>query len=99
MPFVYMVRCADYSLYVGWTEDVDSRLAMHNEGRGGHYTMRRRPVRLVFVEPHKTVEAARERERQLKSWSSGKKEALIAGDLASLKRLSVSHHSPRYDEP
>lgn len=96
MAFVYMVRCIDGSLYVGWTEDVEARVSMHNEGRGGPYTMRRRPVTLVLVEPHDTAESARARERQLKRWSSGKKEALIAADASALKSLAVSHASPRY---
>ena len=95
MAFVYILRCADDSLYVGWTEDVDGRLAMHDAGRGGNYTARRRPVRLVFVESHATDESARVRERQLKRWTSAKKEALIAGDVATLKRLAISVASPR----
>lgn len=88
MPFVYVLRCSDDSLYVGSTEDVDSREQMHNEGRGGAYTARRRPVRLVYVEQVTSTTAARDRERQLKRWSGLKKEALIAGDLAQLKQLS-----------
>ena len=95
MAFVYILRCADDSLYVGWTEDIDSRLAMHNEGRGGNYTARRRPVTIVFVESHETHESARVRERQLKRWTSAKKEALIAGDVSTLERLAISHTSPR----
>ena len=88
MPFVYMLRCSDDSLYVGYTEDVDSREQTHNEGRGGAYTARRRPVRLVYVERCASSRAARERERQLKRWSGVKKEALIAGDVIHLKLLS-----------
>jgi predicted GIY-YIG superfamily endonuclease len=95
MPFVYIVRCADDSLYVGWTDNVDARVAMHNEGRGGRYTMRRRPVTLAWIEAHVTAESARLRERQLKGWSATKKQALIANDAASLKHLAISHSSPR----
>ena len=98
MPFVYIVRCADQSLYVGSTDDVDGRIAMHNEGRGGRYTMQRRPVTLVFVEPHATADAARQRERQLKGWTAAKKEALVQGDSALLKRLGISHGSPRFED-
>ena len=95
MPFVYIVRCADGSLYVGWTDNIDARIAMHNEGRGGRYTMQRRPVTLAFKEAHHSVESARSRERQLKRWSTAKKEALVRGDAALLKDLAVSHRSPR----
>jgi predicted GIY-YIG superfamily endonuclease len=95
MAFVYLVRCADASLYVGWTEDVETRIAAHNEGRGGSYTSRRRPVTLAFVETHTTAESARRRERQIKRWSAAKKEALVSSDSDSLKQLSVSRSSPR----
>lgn len=95
MPFVYIVRCADRSLYVGSTDNVDARIAMHNEGRGGQYTMQRRPVTLVFVEDHASPDGARQRERQIKGWTAAKKEALVQGDSKLLKRLAISHGSPR----
>ena len=98
MSFVYIVRCADQSLYVGSTDDVDARVAMHNEGRGGRYTSQRRPVTLVFVEVHETVDAARQREQQLKGWTAAKKEALVVGDSALLEHLSMSHSSPRFED-
>ena len=99
MPCVYIVRCADGSLYVGSTDDVDTRIANHNEGRGGQYTLTRRPVTLVFAETHDTAQGARRRERQLKRWTTAKKEALIRGDVPALKRLAVSHNSPRRKAP
>jgi putative endonuclease len=86
MAWVYIVRCSDNSLYVGFTEDLDSREKTHNEGRGGRYTAERRPVQIVYAESHDSSEAARARERQLKRWTRNKKEALIAGDLARLKQ-------------
>jgi putative endonuclease len=98
MRFVYIVRCADQSLYVGSTDDVNARIAMHNEGRGGRYTMQRRPVALAFVEAHETADAARQRERQLKGWTAAKKEALVEGDSALLKHLGISHSSPRFED-
>ena len=97
MPFVYIVRCADQSLYVGSTDNVDARIAMLNEGRGGRYTKQRRPVTLVLVEAHDTADAARQRERQLKGWTAAKKEALVQGDSALLKHLGISHGSPRFE--
>ncbi len=96
MAFVYLVRCVDQSLYVGCAENVEARIAMHNEGRGGRYTRRRSPVTLVFVEAHASVESATHRERQNKRWSSATKEALVSSDVASLKRLAISRHSPRF---
>jgi putative endonuclease len=88
MPWIYIVRCSDKSLYVGHTDDLDSREKTHNEGRGSRYTARRRPVQVVYFESHESSESAIARERQLKRWATNKKEALIAGDLSTLKQLS-----------
>ena len=89
MPhFVYLVRCADNTLYVGHTEDLEERERVHNQGRGARYTASRRPVRIVYSEARDSLEGAVRRERQLKVWTRAKKEALIAGDIDRLKRLS-----------
>jgi predicted GIY-YIG superfamily endonuclease len=85
--FLYILRCADGSLYVGETGDVDQRIEDHNRGRGGPHTAKRRPVRLAFTETHHTRTECLERERQIKGWTRVKKEALIAGDLVALKKL------------
>ena len=95
MAWVYILRCADGSLYVGHTSDLDSRERTHNDGRGGSYTAARRPVRVFFAEPASSLDAARRRERQLKRWSRTKKEALIANDVLELKRLSRRRKNPR----
>jgi len=88
MCYVYILRCADGSLYVGWTQNLDDRLSAHNEGRGSTYTFKRRPVCLMYSESfHSEAEAIR-RERQLKRWSVAKKESLISGDFERLKHLS-----------
>ena len=80
MYFVYMVRCADGSLYTGFTRDVDARVQVHNAGKGAKYTRSRLPVSLAYSEPCDSLSAALKRERQLKPWSKAKKEALVAGD-------------------
>jgi len=85
--FVYIVRCADQSLYVGQTSDVALRVAKHNDGSGSSYTACRRPVLLQYSEEFATRHEALGRERQIKRWTRRKKEALIAGDLVLLKRL------------
>ena len=51
MYYTDIVRCADHTLYTGWTTDLKRRLALHNSGRGAKYTRSRRPVTLVYVEP------------------------------------------------
>jgi predicted GIY-YIG superfamily endonuclease len=86
--FVYILRCADGSYYVGSTQDLQGRVATHNAGGGPPYTRRRLPVVLVYSEPFASTSHAVRRERQLKRWSRAKKAALIAGNLDKLKKLS-----------
>ncbi len=76
--FVYMVQCADNTLYTGWTTNVDRRLQTHNAGRGAKYTRERGPVRLVYVEEMPNRRAAMKRELEIKRMRRAKKLALIA---------------------
>ncbi len=86
--FVYILRCSDGSFYVGHSENVEERIAVHNDGRGAVWTICRRPVRLVDRETCATEAAAVTRERQIKRWTHAKKQALVEGNKATLKRLS-----------
>ncbi len=79
MFYAYFVRCADGTLYGGYTNDLQKRLAAHNSGKGARYTRSRRPVELVYWEPCPNKEAAQAREWQLKKLPRAKKLALIAG--------------------
>ncbi|MCE5327323.1 MAG: GIY-YIG nuclease family protein [Planctomycetaceae bacterium] len=85
--YVYILLCCDGAYYVGVTIDLERRCTEHFTGRGGHYTKCNPPLRLAWHESHPTRAAAEARERQLKGWTRRKKEALIAGDLALLKRI------------
>ena len=85
--FVYILRCADGSLYVGHTTNIEDRVRVHNEGRGALWTACRRPVVLVYHESHSSSADAINRERQLKRWTHAKKLALINGDTVRLKAL------------
>lgn len=89
MCFVYIARCADGSLYIRHTADLTIREATHNEGSGAAYTAARRPVRIVYSEEYPDATAAIARERQLKGWTTQKKEALIRGDPQFLKGISA----------
>jgi predicted GIY-YIG superfamily endonuclease len=89
--YIYILRCADDSFYVGSAQDLDARVKAHNDGRGAAYTFKHRPVRLVYSESLRLEDEALARERQLKRWSHGKKESLIKGDLERLKHLSKQH--------
>ena len=84
----YILRTSDNSIYVGVAEDVDERMVTHNSGKGAEWTKTHRGGRLVYSEPDITISSARKREVQLKKWSRAKKEALIAGDFATLQALS-----------
>jgi len=78
MPcFVYILRCADGTLYTGWTTDVAARERAHNQGRGAKYTASRRPVRVVWEESHDTRSSAQRREAEIKRWPRAKKAALM----------------------
>jgi len=88
--FVYILRCADGSFYVGHSQRLEERVAAHNSGQGATWTACRRPVSLVYHEPCANESAAVRRERQLKNWTHAKKEALVNGDLTRLRELSKS---------
>jgi predicted GIY-YIG superfamily endonuclease len=87
MWFVYILRCADDSLYIGETNDVARRLVRHNLGAAAGHTARHRPVRVVYTEEYASRADCLKRERQLKRWTRAKKEALITGDKRALKTL------------
>ena len=74
--YVYMVECADGTLYTGWTVDVEARLTAHNTGRGGRYTRGRRPVRLVYRETVPTKSCALRREAAIRRLSRTDKQSL-----------------------
>ncbi|WP_462332975.1 GIY-YIG nuclease family protein [Schwartzia sp. (in: firmicutes)] len=75
--FTYILKCADGTLYTGWTNDIEKRLAAHNAGKGAKYTRTRRPVELVYCEKYETKEEAMSRECAIKKLTRVQKEALI----------------------
>jgi putative endonuclease len=76
--YLYIVRCADGTLYTGYARDPQAREQVHNRGRGARYTAGRRPVALVYSEVFERIGDALRRERQVKRWPRKKKEALVA---------------------
>ncbi len=76
--FVYLLQCADGTLYTGFTTDLKRREAVHNAGKGAKYTRSRLPVRMVYFERFETEHGARSREWHLKRLSHAEKVALIA---------------------
>ena len=80
MNYTYIVKCADSTLYTGWTNDLDKRIKAHNSGKGAKYTKTRRPVKLVYYEEHETKNEAMSREYAIKHLSRKEKEILIKGN-------------------
>ena len=77
MWYLYILKCADETLYVGITTDLTKRLKTHNQGKASRYTRMRLPVELVYQEEQPDKSSARKREIQIKNWSRDKKLALI----------------------
>jgi predicted GIY-YIG superfamily endonuclease len=75
--WVYILRCADGSLYTGWTVDLDRRLASHAAGDGSRYTRSRLPVELVASFAMADASAARREEARIKRLPRAAKLALV----------------------
>ena len=75
--WVYLLRCADGSLYTGWTVDLDRRLARHQAGRASRYTASRLPVSLALAIPMADRSAARREEARIKQLPRARKLALL----------------------
>lgn len=86
MFFVYILECADKSLYVGCTNNLKKRLNAHNNLKSGaHYTKIRRPVILKYSEKFKTFSAARKREAEIKK-------------LMRKEKLNLIHHAKKHQK-
>src|SRR5665647_2041177 len=88
--FVYMLRCADKSLYVGSAtgDDLTKRISEHQSGAYPGYTWSRRPVALIWSEHFERITDAIAAERQIKGWSRAKKLALAEGNWISLQHFA-----------
>ena len=74
----YILECADETLYVGCSNNLEKRLVEHNTSKkGAHYTKIRRPVTLRYFEEFDTLKEARAREAELKRWTRAQKLGLI----------------------
>jgi len=94
MPWVYILRCADDSYYVGSTTHLEFRVRQHQNGEGAVHTKRRRPVELVFAHETETIAEAYGLEKQVQGWGRAKREALIRGEFETLPGLA-SRARPR----
>ncbi len=78
MCYVYILECADKTLYTGWTVDLDNRIKVHNKGKASKYTRARLPVKLVYVETYDNKIDAQRREWQIKQLTRKEKLRLLA---------------------
>ena len=86
---VYILKCADNSYYTGHTDNLEKRLAQHQQRYfKSCYTATRLPIELIFCQAFTTREEALASERQIKGWSRKKKEAMMRGDWNEVSRLA-----------
>ena len=89
MAFVYILRCADGTYYVGSTTNLELRVWQHNtDDQGALYTRKRRPVVLVWAAEFDSIAEAFAFEKRVQGWSRVKREALIRGDYSMLPALA-----------
>jgi putative endonuclease len=79
MPFTYILRCADGTLYTGWALDLERRFRVHQAGRGSRYTRTRLPVTLVYHQEYATPQEARRQEVAIRRLRRNEKLQLISG--------------------
>jgi putative endonuclease len=98
--WLYIVRCADGSYYIGTTRtSIEMRIAEHNAGTFEGYTASRRPVELIFSQWFERITDAIENERKLKKWSRAKKEAFIRGDFAFAPATGKAQVAASFETP
>lgn len=85
MNYIYILECADKSLYTGWTNNLEKRLKAHENGKGGKYTRARLPVKLVYFEEYEDKISAQKREYEIKQWNRKKKLALISKSTLNIE--------------
>lgn len=85
MNYTYILKCADGTLYTGWTNDIEKRIKAHNEGKGAKYTRSRLPVTLVYCECFEFPSEARSREAKIKRLCRAQKLELINSGKSSKK--------------
>jgi len=95
--YMYILQCSNGQYYTGSTNDLDRRLAQHQNGEGANFTKKHLPVELVYYEEFQRIDEAFYREKQVQGWSRKKKEALIKGDQKELPFLSKNY--TQFGEP
>lgn len=86
--YVYIIKCADDSYYIGQTDNLEKRIAEHKIGACAGYSSTRLPIELVYSQEFASRDEAIAAERKIKKWNRKKKEALIQGDFEALRKYS-----------
>jgi len=73
--YMYILECKDGTYYVGSTNNLELRLAQHQNGEGANHTKKHLPVKLVYYEELQRIDSVFFREQQIQGWSRKKKEA------------------------
>ncbi|MDN5943354.1 MAG: DEAD/DEAH box helicase family protein, partial [Nitrospira sp.] len=92
--YMYLLECADGSLYTGSTTNLRIRLQQHNDQEGARHTVARGPVKLIYYETFDRIDEAFARGKQVQGWGREKKTALIKGNIDLLKQLSRGRSVP-----
>ena len=92
--WVYILQCSDGSYYTGCTTDLERRVDQHNRGIGSRYTLRRRPVKLLWSMQLKTLGDAMSAERRIKQLPRSKKSSLLRNDPALIINLKRQRRRP-----
>lgn len=88
--YMYILLCSNDQYYTGSTNNIEIRLAQHQNGEGSNFTKKHLPVKLVYLEEFNRIDEAFNREKQVQGWSRKKKEALINKQYDKLPELSKS---------
>ncbi|MGD7788016.1 GIY-YIG nuclease family protein [Propionibacteriaceae bacterium Y1700] len=94
MPWTFMLRCNDDSLYVGSAQNLEVRVAQHSAGQGAKYTAQRLPVTLIWAQDFDRIDEAWAMEKRIQNWSRAKRLALAEGRFPDLPGLSRSRWRP-----
>ncbi len=96
--YVYILRCSDGSYYTGHTDNLEKRMAEHQNGECGGYTLTRLPVQLLWSQDCATRLEALSAEQQIKGWSRKKKEAMMRGDWKAVQQIAWGTNNPLPEE-
>ena len=94
--WIDILKCSDNRYYTGKSQALETRIEQHQQGTLKGYTFNRRPVVLMWSAGFLTYKEAIMCERQIKGWSRAKKEALIKGDIDSLRALAACRNKTHY---